>query len=145
MFTAMNNPSAAYAKIGVETGVAAANPHQLILMLFDGALLALATASHAMQQGRIAERGQAISKAIDIITNGLKVSLSTDDSNKDTAGLAEKLSALYDYMASRLLTANLKSDKKIIAEVSGLLRELRGAWEEIARDPAVVSASRKLA
>ncbi len=141
MFSSMNNPSAAYAKVGVETGVAAASPHQLILMLFDGALLALATASHAIQQGQIAERGQAISKAIDIISNGLKVSLSADD----TSGLAEKLAALYDYMASRLLTANLKSDKKIIAEVSGLLRELRGAWEEIARDPAVVSAGRKVA
>ncbi len=141
MFSSMNNPSAAYAKVGVETGVAAASPHQLILMLFDGALLALATASHAIQQGQIAERGQAISKAIDIISNGLKVSLSADD----TSGLAEKLAALYDYMASRLLTANLKSDKKIIVEVSGLLRELRGAWEEIARDPAVVSPGRKVA
>ncbi|MDO8958454.1 MAG: flagellar export chaperone FliS, partial [Rhodocyclaceae bacterium] len=55
------NPSQAYAKIGIETGVAAANPHKLILMLFDGALLSLATASHAMQQGQIAEKGQAIS------------------------------------------------------------------------------------
>ena len=141
MFTSMNNPSATYARIGVETGVAAANPHQLILMLFDGALLALATASHALQQGQIAERGQAISRAIDIISNGLKVSLSADD----TSGLSDKLAALYDYMTERLLSANLKADKKIIAEVSGLLRELRGAWEEIARDPAVVSASRKLA
>lgn len=141
MFTSSYSPSQTYAKIGVETGVVAANPHKLILMLFDGALLSLATATHAMQQGQIAEKGQAISKAIDIIINGLKVSLSSDDS----AGLAEKLAALYDYMAGRLLSANLKNDKKIIEEVSGLLRELRGAWEEIARDPAVVSASRRAA
>jgi flagellar protein FliS len=89
----------------------------------------------------IAEKGQAISKAIDIIINGLKVSLSSNDSS----GLSEKLAALYDYMATRLLSANLKNDKKIIEEVSGLLRELRGAWEEIARDPAVVSDSRRAA
>jgi len=135
------NPSQAYAKIGIETGVPAANPHKLILMLFDGALMALGTATHAMQQGRIAEKGQAISKAIDIIINGLKLSLSSDD----TSGLTEKLAALYDYMADRLLSANLKNDKKIIEEVSGLLRELRGAWEEIAREPAVVSDSRRAA
>lgn len=135
------NPSQTYAKIGVETGVAAANPHQLILMLFDGALMSLGTASRAMQQGQIAEKGQAISKAIDIIINGLKLSLDADDSS----GLSERLAALYDYMADRLLSANLRNDKKIIAEVSGLLRELRGAWEEIARDPAVVSDSRKVA
>ncbi|MHB1359570.1 MAG: flagellar export chaperone FliS [Rhodocyclaceae bacterium] len=141
MFGSMQNPSSAYAKIGVETGVTAANPHKLILMLFDGALMSLGTATRAMQQGQIAEKGQAISKAIDIIVNGLKLSLSSNDSS----GLSEKLAALYDYMADRLLSANLKNDKKIIEEVSGLLRELRGAWEEIARDPAVVSDSRRAA
>ena len=31
------------------------------------------------------------------------------------------------------------------ARVSGLVRELRGAWEEIAKDPSVVSDSRKVA
>lgn len=141
MFTSFHSPSQSYAKIGVETGVSAANPHKLILMLFDGALLSLGTASHAMQQNLIAEKGQAISKAIDIIINGLKVSLSSDDNS----GLSEKLAALYDYMADRLLSANLKNDKKIIEEVSGLLRELRGAWEEIASDPAAVSASKRAA
>lgn len=141
MFSTAHNPSQSYAKIGVETGVTAANPHKLILMLFDGALMALGTATYAMQQNLIAEKGQAISKAIDIIVNGLKLSLSSNDSS----GLSEKLAALYDYMADRLLSANLKNDKKIIEEVSGLLRELRGAWEEIARDPAVVSDSRRAA
>jgi len=141
MFSSMHSPSSAYTKVGVETGVTAANPHKLILMLFDGALMALGTATHAMQEGRIAEKGQAISKAIDIIINGLKVSLNFDDNS----GLSEKLAALYDYMAERLLSANVKNDKKIIEEVSGLLRELRGAWEEIARDPAAVSDSRRVA
>ncbi|HEY0589121.1 MAG TPA: flagellar protein FliS, partial [Pseudoduganella sp.] len=35
----------AYAKVGLETGVSAASPHKLIVMLFDGALAAIATAS----------------------------------------------------------------------------------------------------
>jgi flagellar protein FliS len=141
MFSSMHNPSSAYTKVGVETGVTAANPHKLILMLFDGALMSLGTATHAMQHGLIAEKGQAISKAIDIIINGLKVSLNFDDNS----GLSDKLAALYDYMADRLLSANMKNDKKIIEEVSDLLRELRGAWEEIARDPAVVSDSKRAA
>jgi flagellar protein FliS len=118
-----------------------ANPHKLILMLFDGALLAIATASHAMQAGQVAAKGEAISKAIDIVANGLKASL-----DFDTGGdLAPRLAALYDYICDRLLFANLKSDRAALAEVSGLLRELKGAWEEIAGDPAVVSASRQAA
>ncbi|MGZ8261766.1 MAG: flagellar export chaperone FliS, partial [Methylotenera sp.] len=30
----------AYAKVGVETGVLAANPHKLIIMLYEGAIAA---------------------------------------------------------------------------------------------------------
>lgn len=137
--SSFNSPSQAYAKIGVETGVMAANPHKLILMLFDGALLAIATANHAMQERNIATKGESISKAIDIVTNGLKASL-----DFNTGGdLAPRLAALYDYICDRLLHANLRNDKTALGEAARLLTELRSAWEEIAGDPAVVSDSRK--
>ena len=52
-----------------------------------------------MEQNDIAQRGANISKAIDIISNGLKSSL-----NMETEGdLAERLSALYEYIIKRLL------------------------------------------
>ena len=59
--------------------------------------------------------------------------------------LAERLFALYDYMTVRLLHANLHNDTAAIEEVTRLLGELRSAWEEIAADPAVVSANRAAA
>lgn len=135
------NPSQAYARVGVETGVMAATPHQLILMLFEGAIMAVGTATHAMREGSIAEKGQAISKAIDIVANGLKVSLDFEAG----AELATRLGALYDYICDRLLHANLKNDAAALDEAGHLLKELRDAWAEIANDPAVVSASRKSA
>lgn len=141
MFTATHSPSQAYTRVGVETGVMAANPHKLVLMLFDGALMSLGMARHAMQEGKIAAKGEAISRTIDIVANGLKASLDFDTG----ADLAPRLGALYDYMCERLLHANLRNDKAALNEVTGLLQELRGAWEEIARDPAVVSDSRKVA
>lgn len=130
-----------YANVGVETGVAAADSHRLILMLFDGALLAVARAGSAMEQGRIAEKGQTVSHAIDIIANGLKASLNF------TAGdeLASRLAALYDYMCNRLLHANLKNDTAALNEVGRLLAELRTAWAEIEQDPAVASSSKAAA
>lgn len=141
MMTMTSNSAAMYAKVGVETGVLAANPHKLILMLFDGALLAVTTASSQIDQNRVADKGQSITRAIDIITNGLRASL-----NMDTSGdLAQKLDALYDYMCLRLLHANLKNDKAALTEVAGLLGELKGAWEEIADDQAVLSANRAAA
>ena len=38
-------------------------------------------------------------------------------------------------MARRLLEANLKDDPDILNEVSGLMRELKEAWDVIADEP----------
>jgi flagellar protein FliS len=123
----MNNAVSAYQRIGVETGVESADPHKLILMLFEGAQEALAKARIHMQHNEIAEKGQMISKAIMIIDHGLKASL---DMNAG-GDLAIKLQALYDYMTHRLLVANIQNNTEIVNEVNKLLSELHGAWKEI--------------
>lgn len=141
MFTSSPSPSDSYKQVGVETGVMAASPHKLILMLFDGALLSLAVAREALVQKDVAAKGQAISKTIEIVTNGLKASLDFEQGGE----LSERLAALYDYMADRLLYANIHNDPAALDEVNRLLHELKSAWEEIARDPAVVSSSTEAA
>jgi flagellar protein FliS len=118
----------AYAQVGIETGVHAADPVKLVLMLYDGAIQALADAERHMAAGRIADKGKAISKAITIIDNGLRVSL---DSSRGGA-IAQQLYDLYDYMGRRLLVASLRNEPAGLAEVTHLLRELRGAWTELA-------------
>lgn len=132
------NPTAAYTAIGLETGVPNADPHRLVLMLFEGALVSVGAARNHMQQHNIAEKGMAVSKAIDIIANGLKASVDA----KAGGDLAEKLGALYDYMANRLLYANLHNNVAALDEVFGLLSEIKSAWEEIANDPAVASRNK---
>jgi len=128
MFGSHRSPVSAYADVGIETSVHTADPHQLIVLLFNGARAALGVARHAMEQNKVDTRGIAISKAINIISNGLKVSL-----NKDQEGdLVTKLDALYDYMTRRLLYANLHSDLEALEEVDNLLGEIQGAWVEIA-------------
>jgi flagellar protein FliS len=123
----MNNAVSAYQRVGVETGVESADPHKLILMLFEGAQEALAKARMHMQHNEIAGKGQMISKAIMIIDHGLKASL-----DMNTGGdLAIKLQALYDYMTHRLLVANIQNNIEIVNEVNKLLSELHGAWKEI--------------
>ncbi|NTV09684.1 MAG: flagellar export chaperone FliS [Zoogloea sp.] len=129
---APQNRAAAYAKVGVETGVTTADPHKLILMLFDGALVAIRSAAISMQNKDIAAKGQAISHAIEIIANGLKVSLDFEAGGD----LAQRLAALYDYMATRLLHANMHNDRAALDEVAGLLGELKGAWEAIGNTEA---------
>lgn len=132
-------PSNAYRSVELESQIDEVTPHRLILMLFEGALLSVAHAQRYMDEKNIPEKGKAISQAINIITQGLKASL-----NMEAGGdLSEKLDALYDYMCRRLLFANLNNDKAALVEVYNLLRELKGGWEEIADDPAVLSANRQ--
>jgi flagellar protein FliS len=107
--------------------VAAASPHRLILMLYDGAIRAIGDAGAHLAAGRIADKGAAISKAIGIIDEGLKASL---DRTKGGA-MTEQLHELYDYMNRRLLLASLRNDSGGLVEVAGLLTELRGAWAAI--------------
>lgn len=135
MITRQRNPAAAYRNVGLETQMDSATPHQLILMLFDGAQLSIANAQHHMTAGNIAEKGLAISRAIDIISSGLQASLNLDSGGE----LAGRLEALYEYMGSRLLHANLHNDVGALKEVGQLLADLRSAWEEISDDPAVLS------
>lgn len=127
MFQMARNASAAYANVGVQTDIIEASPVKLIVMLYDGAILALASARGALASGDIALRGAKISKAIEIINDGLKACL-----DYNTGGdLANRLGALYDYMSERLLYANLNANAAAIDEVVGLLNELKSAWEEI--------------
>ncbi len=127
MFASAQRAINAYSNVGIETGVQAADPHKLILMLYEGAMLALVDAKFQMARGEIAAKGKSLSKAIAIIENGLKASLDV----KAGGELGEHLAALYDYMCNQLLVANLRNRPEIIEEISRLLGELRGAWEQI--------------
>lgn len=133
MFGSQRSGANAYAKVGVETGVLAASPHKLIAMLFDGALVALSTGLVHMKTGNIAGKGQAISKAIRIIDEGLRASLDQSAGG----GIAVSLDALYEYMSNRLLMGNLKNDPAMLEEVQRLLTELKQAWDGI--DPAAAA------
>ena len=116
-----------YTSVGIESGVASADPHKLILMLYQGALLAIASAKNQILRHEIAAKGSSITKAIKIIDEGLKACLDV----KAGGEIAKNLHDLYDYMNQRLLIANLKNDIGMLDEVSNLLGELRGAWESI--------------
>jgi flagellar secretion chaperone FliS len=127
MFGSVKYGANAYAKVGVETGVVAASPHKLIVMLYDGALVAILSAMNHMKSGNIPEKGKYISKAILIIDSGLRASL-----NKDAGGeIALNLDSLYDYMSNRLLQANLTNQPELLEEVYGLLLDLKSAWDAI--------------
>ena len=126
----------AYARVGVESSVMSASPHQLIVMLFDGAKTAIGMARHHMAGGDVQAKGNAISKAINIVDNGLRASLDAQAAGPEGASLVANLTALYVYIAQRLLQANLRNDPAALDEAEGLLDNIASAWREIGAERA---------
>jgi flagellar protein FliS len=117
-----------YARVGIETGIAAATPHKLIVMLYEGAIRASQDGLLHLQNNEISKKGAALTKAIMIIESGLRLSL-----DKQAGGeIAISLDKLYEYMSNRLYAAHLKNDAAPIIEVIKLLTDIKTAWDAIA-------------
>ena len=129
MYTNTRSSASAYANVGLETGVVAASPHQLIIMLYEGAELAVRMAIRHMNDGDLAKKSAAITKASTIILEGLRSSLDP----KQGGDIALRLDDLYAYMNQRLMLAHIKNETAPLEEVLGLLRELHDAWLQIGK------------
>lgn len=128
MFNAYQNATRTYRDIGLETRAAASDPVSLILMLYDGAIDALVQAQAHFKTGDCDARQVAISRAVRIVDEGLSAAL--DESGGE---ITVHLRELYGYMTRRMLSASLTVDATPLAEVQGLLKDLRSAWTEIAQ------------
>ncbi len=120
----------AYAAIDLETKVMGASPERLITLLFDGALAAIAQAKLHLQQGDVAARGAAISKAIDIVDSGLKASVDREAGGE----VATHLVAAYELISYYLLQANMNADSTKLDMAAQVLGTLGEAWRT-ANDP----------
>lgn len=118
----------AYAQVDLQSRVQSASPHQLVTMLFDGAHSALVRARILMEKGDVAARGQAITKAINIIDNGLRASLDHEKGGEISLDLEQ----LYDYMTRSLMRANLHNEIDTLVHVDELLTGISEAWKQIA-------------
>jgi flagellar protein FliS len=133
--------SQTYKSVSVNTAVDSANPHKLILMLYDGLLRHLRLGKAYMEKGDLGAKASSLSKAISIIDQGLRASLD-DDKGGD---IAKHLRMLYDYSERQLVHANARNDVATIDEVINLFEPLRAAWHGIGTEvnqpkPAVAAA-----
>lgn len=125
-----NNPFQHY----VDNEILTADPIKLVQMLYRGATEAVDEARAALSRGRIKERAQAITKAVEILAE-LTIALDHGQGGELSANLA----ALYDYMQRRLLEANHEQSDAPLAEVERLLGTLSEAWEGVQAPRAVKS------
>jgi len=92
---------------------------EILLMLYEGALISLKIARRGIREKNPKLKGEKISKVLAILTE-LDCAL-----DRERGGdLAEKITAMYGYMMNRLTTANIKNDPEALEEVEQLLGEL---------------------
>ena len=115
-----------YKSVGVASAVEGASPHRLVQMLLDGAIARVVAAHGCVTRGETARKGENIGMAISIL-DGLRGSLDMEAGGE----IASNLDGLYEYMARRLLEANMKNDPQLLDEVSGLLRQIKRALDAI--------------
>lgn len=117
-----NNMANAYQRNAIMT----ATPAELTLMLYEGAIKFCNIAIVAIEKKDFEKANANIKKAQAII-NELRVTLDHKYS------VWEDFERVYDYIARRLLDANLQKDIEIIEEALKYIREMRDAWKEVMR------------
>jgi flagellar secretion chaperone FliS len=124
----MNAESAMSAYIATknESALTDSSPQKLIGLLLDRVLEHLAKAVGAIHRGDAAARGEAVGKAMTIISS-LQAYLDYDEGSD----IAKNLDRLYDYMNGRLLQASSENSVGHLNEVSGLLHEIKAGWDAI--------------
>ena len=120
---------AQYGQIKNDAQTTYASPHQLMLMLFDGAIEAMSLTIGAIQNKNFELRSKQNTRSITII-NGMRECL-----DMETGGeLADNLYSLYQYMTKELFRASFKNDADTIQNIQTMLKDIRGSWEKIPLD-----------
>jgi len=119
--------ASAYARVGLESGILAASPHQRISMLFDQYQASIRMARLQMQAGNVAQKGKAITRAINIVSRGLRASLDMQQGG----AIARQLDDLYDFVVRLLLRAHLENDEASLIAAAELLQPIAASWNAI--------------
>ncbi len=117
-----------YQQVGIETRLRGAGPHQLVAMLFEGFMEALAQGRGAMRAGQTEAKGLALGRAVRIVEEGLRAGLDLNAGGP----LARDLDDLYTYLCMRLTLCNLRNDEAGLDECQRLVQPLQQAWAAIA-------------
>ncbi|GAA3335665.1 flagellar export chaperone FliS [Amorphoplanes nipponensis] len=122
----MTNLSPAMRERYLADVAATASPAKLLLMLFDRLVVDLARGEEALTAGNRPDANTHLKHAQDIVTE-LHVSL-----NMDAWDGAAGLAALYTFVETELVNANVQGDVAKVSAVRGLMEPLRDTWREAA-------------
>lgn len=118
----------AYAQYRTQA-VTTASPAQLVAMLYQGALTAVAVAEQAMS-GEGPDDPELVHREL-VRAQQIVVELTTSLDHEQGGEIAANLAALYDFCWDRLVQANLRKDPSLLPAVRHTLGDLSLAWAEM--------------
>ena len=129
MATPLLRGAAAYRTTLVESR----SPIELVAMIYDGLVGSLTQARAALAEGDLKGKRTATTRALGMIGE-LQNTLDTEKGGE----IARRLDALYTYISSRLIEANMNAEVEGFDEALKLVTPLRDAWVQIAGGPSSV-------
>ncbi|MBN3575816.1 flagellar export chaperone FliS [Vibrio neptunius] len=112
-----------YQQVDLDAQAAAANPHQLVVMLIDGLLNEIERVRGHMASGRLAEKGAGINKCMNILV-GLDSALDAENGGE----IAANLHQLYDFCQVELYQASVQNNQDKLTSVEHVMNNIREGW-----------------
>ncbi len=115
-----------------EHALESASAVDLVVALYDGIIRFLYAAAAAVERGDQAARRTAAKRALDIIIH-LQARLRMDVGGRP----AQALSEFYATIFAQILQASQPASRQKFEHAIDCVKNVRDAWREVARDPAV--------
>jgi len=122
----MRNNLKMYQKVNLESSMKAADPHTVILMLFNGVLESISVAIGAIERKDFEIKSKSLSKAINILRS-LQHSLDKDSEPE----VSKNFDVLYSYCINKLTKAGVSLELSDFDEVITMIKPLRDAWKNM--------------
>lgn len=107
-----------------ENSILTANPEELTLMLYNGAIKFMNIGKYSIENKDPEKAHVALIRAQDIVS---ELNYSLDMKYE----ISEELRELYDFIMSKLLEANIGKDTKSIEDAITITSEMRDTWKEV--------------
>jgi flagellar protein FliS len=117
----------AYREVDRQTAVLSANGVDLVLLTYEALLRRLKQAAEAFSVNDVASRGEAFSKALEVIEKGLIGSLDM----KQGGQLSQQLLSQYQLWTAQILHCNMHADAALLGELIKQVEVVRSAWEQV--------------
>lgn len=123
-----------------QTQIDTASPERLLLMLYDGAIRFANVAKKALEDKDFSAANTHCLKVQNIL-NELMVTLDM----KVGGELAQNLFDLYDFMTRQTVQANVSKNPEQLTGVLDILKELREAWMQAAKNVGALKTAQATA